>query len=91
MPVFGLPGNPVSSVVSFELLARPALRRMLGHGGDGGPVEAGRFGEAAAGAGALGDQLVDLFVAGGDLWVAGAAGASGGYLHDSLAFTWPVG
>jgi molybdenum cofactor synthesis domain-containing protein len=31
-PVFGLPGNPVSSLVSFELLARPALRRMMGHG-----------------------------------------------------------
>lgn len=30
-PVFGLPGNPVSSLVSFELLVRPALRRMLGH------------------------------------------------------------
>jgi len=30
-PVFGLPGNPVSSIVSFELLARPALRRMMGH------------------------------------------------------------
>ncbi len=31
VPVFGLPGNPVSSLVSFELLARPALRRMAGH------------------------------------------------------------
>ena len=31
-PVFGLPGNPVSSIVSFELLARPALRQMMGHG-----------------------------------------------------------
>jgi molybdopterin molybdotransferase len=30
-PVFGLPGNPVSSFVSFEVLARPALRRMMGH------------------------------------------------------------
>jgi molybdopterin molybdotransferase len=30
-PVFGLPGNPVSSLVSFELFARPALRRMMGH------------------------------------------------------------
>ena len=30
-PVFGLPGNPVSSLVSFELLARPGLRRLLGH------------------------------------------------------------
>lgn len=27
---FGLPGNPVSSIVSFELFVRPALRRMLG-------------------------------------------------------------
>ncbi len=31
-PVFGLPGNPVSSMVSFELFARPALRQMTGHG-----------------------------------------------------------
>ena len=29
-PVFGLPGNPVSSMVSFELFARPALRAMMG-------------------------------------------------------------
>jgi molybdopterin molybdotransferase len=31
IPVFGLPGNPVSSVVSFELFARPAIRRLLGY------------------------------------------------------------
>ncbi|HEX2273261.1 MAG TPA: gephyrin-like molybdotransferase Glp, partial [Acidimicrobiales bacterium] len=30
VPVFGLPGNPVSSMVSFELFARPALRQMAG-------------------------------------------------------------
>lgn len=30
-PVFGLPGNPVSALVSFELFARPALRQMTGH------------------------------------------------------------
>jgi molybdopterin biosynthesis enzyme len=29
-PILGLPGNPVSSFVSFALLARPALRRMAG-------------------------------------------------------------
>lgn len=28
---FGLPGNPTSSLVSFELFVRPALRRLLGH------------------------------------------------------------
>ncbi len=31
VPVFGLPGNPVSSHVSFELFARPVLRSMMGH------------------------------------------------------------
>jgi molybdenum cofactor synthesis domain-containing protein len=31
VPVFGLPGNPVSSMVSFELFARPGLRQMMGH------------------------------------------------------------
>lgn len=31
VPIFGLPGNPVSSFVSFELLARPGLRRLAGH------------------------------------------------------------
>ena len=30
-PIFGLPGNPVSSNISFELFARPALRLMAGH------------------------------------------------------------
>lgn len=32
-PVFGLPGNPVSAGISFELFARPALRQMMGHVG----------------------------------------------------------
>jgi molybdopterin molybdotransferase len=32
-PVFGLPGNPVSAMVSFELFARPALRQMMGFSG----------------------------------------------------------
>jgi molybdopterin molybdotransferase len=31
VPIFGLPGNPVSCLVAYELLARPALRAMAGH------------------------------------------------------------
>lgn len=31
VPVFGLPGNPVSSLVSFELFARPGLLALCGH------------------------------------------------------------
>jgi molybdopterin molybdotransferase len=30
-PVFGLPGNPVSTLVTFEQFVRPALLRMMGH------------------------------------------------------------
>jgi molybdopterin molybdotransferase len=30
-PTFGLPGNPVSSMVSFEVFIRPALLKMMGH------------------------------------------------------------
>ncbi len=30
-PWIGLPGNPVSTMVTFELFVRPAIRRLLGH------------------------------------------------------------
>jgi molybdenum cofactor synthesis domain-containing protein len=55
-PVFGLPGNPVSSMVSYEVLARPGLRRMAGRADDdlrrpalaavveGGPLHGARDG-----------------------------------------------
>ena len=31
VPVFGLPGNPVSSLVSYELFARPAVLQRMGY------------------------------------------------------------
>ncbi|MBN1614756.1 MAG: molybdopterin molybdotransferase MoeA [Deltaproteobacteria bacterium] len=31
IPLFGLPGNPVSSMVSFEQFVRPAILKMMGH------------------------------------------------------------
>lgn len=31
VPLLGLPGNPVSAAVTFELFARPVIRKMLGH------------------------------------------------------------
>ena len=31
VPVFGLPGNPVSSMVSYQVVALPALRKLAGH------------------------------------------------------------
>ena len=31
IPLLGLPGNPVSAAVTFELFGRPVIRKMLGH------------------------------------------------------------
>jgi molybdopterin molybdotransferase len=31
VPVFSLPGNPVSTMITFELFVRPTLLRMMGH------------------------------------------------------------
>ena len=47
-PVVGLPGNPVSALVTFELFVRPMLRRMLGLVGDGRTRVTARVEEALA-------------------------------------------
>jgi len=48
VPVFGLPGNPVSSMVSYELLAKPALRAMAGLSDVGPALVKGRSGDVLA-------------------------------------------
>jgi molybdenum cofactor synthesis domain-containing protein len=37
--LFGLPGNPVSTFVTFELFVRPAILALLGRRGGGRPVD----------------------------------------------------
>jgi len=44
--VFGLPGNPASALVAFELYARPALRALAGLSGIGRTIIRGRLAEA---------------------------------------------
>jgi molybdopterin molybdotransferase len=46
MAVFGLPGNPASSLVTFELFVRPALRALAGLRGSGRMLLRARLGEA---------------------------------------------
>ncbi len=48
---FGLPGFPVSSLVTFEVFVRPALRRMQGHRELGRPTLPVRLGYDARAAG----------------------------------------
>ena len=45
-PVFGLPGNPVSTLVTFEQFVRPALLAMMGRHEIFRPVERVRLAEA---------------------------------------------
>jgi molybdopterin molybdotransferase len=44
--VFGLPGNPVSSLVGFELFVRPALLALQGHAGPRPRFRPGRLGRS---------------------------------------------
>lgn len=46
-PVFSLPGNPVSTMITFEEFARPALLRMMGHNKALRRTVRGRLKEAA--------------------------------------------
>lgn len=45
-PVFALPGNPTASLIAFELLVRPAIRRMAGYTWLGRPIVPAALGEA---------------------------------------------
>lgn len=45
-PVFGLPGNPVSTLVSFQMLVRPALLAMMGAARPGTRTVPVRLGQA---------------------------------------------
>ena len=46
MAVFGLPGNPASALVTFELFVRPALRKLAGLRGSGRLALRARLGAA---------------------------------------------
>ncbi len=63
--VFGLPGNPVSSLVGFELFVRPALLALQGHADPLPRFEPGRL-AAAAQANESRDELVRARVRDGD-------------------------
>jgi molybdopterin molybdotransferase len=64
--VFGLPGNPVSSLVGFELFVRPAILALQGHADPLPPFEPGRLAAATNRSGQR-DQLVRARTrAGGD-------------------------
>ena len=68
-PVFGLPGNPVSTLVTFEQFVRPALLRMMGHEKVFRPVASARLdADYQKPAGRAHFVRVNLERRGGELW-----------------------
>jgi molybdopterin molybdotransferase len=84
-PFFGLPGNPVSAYVSFEVFVRPALRRMLGAEPINRPTVRARLdGSLTSPPGKRTFARAALSVAGGTYTVR-PIGGSGSHLIASLA------
>ncbi len=68
--VFGLPGNPTSAWVTFELFVRPALRALAGLSGPGRPVLPARLGRAQEKPRQLTVYLrTRARLAGGEIWL----------------------
>jgi molybdopterin molybdotransferase len=86
VPVIGLPGNPVSAFVSFEVFVRPAIRMLQGRKDVARPNVTAIAGEPlTAPPHKRGFTRVQLS-RDGDAWVATPTGAQGSHLLTSIAF-----
>lgn len=84
--VFGLPGNPVSALVTFELFVKPAIRRALGRAALYSPTVRVRLAEAVTTKGALTHFLRVQLERGGDgTWLARLTGPQGSGMISSIA------
>jgi molybdopterin molybdotransferase len=85
VPVFGLPGNPVSAVVTFEILVKPALRRMLGRAAIYAPVIEARLAERVPSARGLTQFMRVRLTRDAGTWIAQLTGPQGSAMISSLA------
>ncbi len=84
IPWFGLPGNPVSSMVTFELFVRPALLRMAGHRAVFAPIVRVRIAEEVAPSPGL-EVLLRATLSGAEPPVATLTGPQGSGLLSSMS------
>jgi molybdopterin molybdotransferase len=84
IPWFGLPGNPVSSMVTFELFVRPALLRMAGHRAVFAPTVRVRIAEEVAPSPGL-EVLLRATLSGAEPPVATLTGPQGSGLLSSMS------
>ena len=84
-PFFGLPGNPVSSFVSFEVFVRPAIQKMMGRSQLGRPEITATLAQDVRGPkGKMQYARVDVR-RGPDGWVATPTGGRGSNLISTVA------
>ncbi|HEY0306444.1 MAG TPA: gephyrin-like molybdotransferase Glp [Longimicrobiales bacterium] len=84
--VVGLPGNPVSALVTFELFVKPAIRRALGRNALYSPTVRVRVAERIATKGALTHFLRVQLERGADgTWLARLTGPQGSGMISSIA------
>ncbi|GEJ56398.1 molybdopterin molybdotransferase MoeA [Anaeromyxobacter diazotrophicus] len=85
--VFGLPGNPASALVTFELFVRPALRRLAGLPGTGRVRLPARLAEPASKPAGLTHFLrARATVRAGQLWVEPLRSQASGHLTSVTGF-----
>jgi len=84
-PFFGLPGNPVSVFVSFEVFVRPALMKMMGRAQLGRPeITATLTGDVEGPVGKMQYARVEV-TRGADGWTAKPTGGRGSNLLSTIA------
>jgi molybdopterin molybdotransferase len=84
-PFFGLPGNPVSVFVSFEVFVRPAILKMMGRGSLGRPTIEATLAEDVRGPGGKVQYARVEVTRGEDGWVATPTGGRGSNLISSVS------
>lgn len=85
VPVFGLPGNPVSSFVSFEVFVRPALRVLQGRRDLLRPAVTARLGTDVTSPAHKRSYLRVQMSRDGAQWVATPTGHQGSHVISSIA------
>ncbi len=84
IPFFGLPGNPVSAMITFDQFVRPALRRMAGHPRGERPRIPVRLAEPISSDGRETYFRARIAYEGGELW-ARLSGLQGSHILSAMA------
>lgn len=84
-PVLGLPGNPVSAFVSFEVFVRPAIRALQGRRDVARPTVVATLAEDVRGASGRRAYLRVRLSREDGRWVARPTGAQGSHVISSIA------